>query len=71
MMGDIITDPAFMHFPGNIYHLILLHDDDHECWCENHQLNGDDYALFGIVFIVLFVVLLSAYWFFTMRKEGF
>lgn len=66
---NIITSPAYMAVPGNIYNTILMDDKDN-CACRgNEQVNGDAVCAFLIVCAV-FVAVLCLYWGITAHKEG-
>ena len=69
MNTDIITSPAYMAVPGNIYNTILMDDDKDPAWCQNQALDGKDVAI-CIGICLLFVVIVAGSWLWIMHKEG-
>lgn len=65
---NIITSPAYMAVPGNIYNTILM-DDDNGHQQARQEVNGDAICVFLIV-SAIFIAILCLYWGITMHKEG-
>lgn len=65
---NIITSPAYMAVPGNIYNTILM-DDNNEHQQARQEVNGDALCVFLIVGAI-FIAILCLYWGITMHKEG-
>lgn len=69
MNTDIITSPAYMAVPGNIYNTILMDDDKDPAWGQNQALDGKDVAIcLGIC--ILFATIVAGGWLWIMHKEG-
>lgn len=68
MNDNIITSPAYMAVPGNIYNTILM-DDNNEHQQVRQEVNGDVLCATLIV-SAIFVAILCLYWGITMHKEG-
>ena len=69
MNNDIITSPAYMAIPGNIYNTILMDDDKDPARGQNQAIDGKDVAIcLGIC--LLFVVIVAGSWLWIMHKEG-
>lgn len=66
MNDNIITSPAYMAVPGNIYNTILMSDDeDSACG----QIVGKDVAIcLGIC--LLFSAIVCGIWLWIMHKDG-
>ena len=70
MNTDIITSPAYMAVPGNIYNTILMDDDKGTACGQNQALDGKDVAIcLGIC--LLFSAIVAGSWFWIMHKKGF
>ena len=71
MNTDIITSPAYMAVPGNIYNTILMDDDNKDpAWGQNQALDGKDVAIcLGIC--LLFSAIVAGGWLWIMHKKGF
>ena len=64
---NIITSPAYMAVPGNIYNTILMDDDNKGCACG--QIDGKDVAIcLGVCLLVS--VIICGIWLWIMHKEG-
>ena len=69
MNDNIITSPAYMAVPGNIYNTILMDDEDFTCG-QNQAIDGKDVAIcLGIC--LLFSAIVSGGWLWIMHKKGF
>ena len=68
MNDNIITSPAYMAVPGNIYNTILMDDND-EHHCGNSEVNGDAIEAFFII-CAAFIAIFCLFWGITMHKEG-
>ena len=70
MNDNIITSPAYMAVPGNIYNTILMDDNDNEHCPANSNVKGEDALGAVLIFGAVFIAILSLYWGITMHKEG-
>lgn len=70
--NNIITSPAYMAVPGNIYNTILMDDDDDEvpAYGQNQAIDGKDVAI-CIGICLLFSAIISCGWIWIMNKKGF
>ena len=72
MNNNIITSPAYMAVPGNIYNTILMDDDDENDGLSRYNTNNDTGDVAIILGICIFIVaIISGAWFGIMHKEGF
>lgn len=70
MNDNIITSPAYMAVPGNIYNTILMDDDEGSACGRNQAIDGKDVAIcLGIC--ILFSVIICGSWLWIMHKKGF
>lgn len=70
MNNDILTSPAYMAVPGNIYNTILMDDNEDLAYRQNQALDGKDVAI-CIGICLLFVVIVAGSWLWIMHKKGF
>ena len=70
MNNNIITSPAYMAVPGNIYNTVLMDDDENdELYSYNTNNDTGDVAI--ILGICIFIVaIISGVWVGIMHKEG-
>ena len=70
MNDDILTSPAYMAVPGNIYNTLLMDDDKDTAWGQNQSLDGKDVAIcLGICLLLSAIITGSFLW--IMHKKGF
>lgn len=68
--NNIITSPAYMAVPGNIYNTILMDDDEVTDYGQNQAIDGKDVAIcLGIC--LLFSAIIGGGWRWIMHKKGF
>ena len=70
MNNNILTSPAYMAVPGNIYNTVLMDDDEND-ELSRYNTNNDTGDVAIILGICLFIVaIISGVWFGIMHKEG-
>ena len=70
MDDNIITSPAYMAVPGNIYNTILMDDDDND-ELSHYNTNNDACGVAIFLGVCIFIVaIISGVWFGIMHKEG-
>lgn len=68
--NNIITSPAYMAVPGNIYNTILMDDNEDIACGQNQAPDGKDVAIcLGIC--LLFSAIVAGGWLWIMHKKGF